>query len=127
VPFYSYISQPLQDRKTELFKRALAKGNPRKTFAARQAFAYPTGSKRASFTALQKALTADTVLVHGNLERFLFCDIDASKKRGIGAVVYHIKGDLPQDSIDKLPYPPRTKVELIMFLSRALKDAKTRY
>jgi hypothetical protein len=79
VPFYIYISKPLQDRKTKLFKRAPTKGNPRKTFAAREAFAYPIGIERVVFVALQKALTTDTILVHANLERALFCNLDASK------------------------------------------------
>jgi hypothetical protein len=67
------------------------------------------------------------MLVYKNLKRFLFCDIDASKKRGISAIVYYIKRDLLQDSINKLLYLLRTKVKPIIFLFRALKDAKTRY
>jgi hypothetical protein len=41
--------------------------------------------------------------------------------------MYYIKGDLLQDSINKLLYLLRTKVKLIIFLFKALKDAKTRY
>ena len=67
------------------------------------------------------------MLVYKNLKRFLFYNINASKKRGISAIVYYIKGDLLQDSINKLLYLLRIKVKLIIFLSKALKDAKTRY
>jgi hypothetical protein len=67
------------------------------------------------------------MLVYKNLKRFLFCNINASKKRGISAIVYYIKGDLLQDLINKLLYLLKTKVKLIIFLSKALKDAKTRY
>jgi len=67
------------------------------------------------------------MLVYKNLKRFLFYNINASKKRGISAIVYYIKGDLLQDSINKLLYLPKIKVKLIIFLSKALKDAKTRY
>jgi len=67
------------------------------------------------------------VLVYKNLKRFLFCDINASKKRGISAIIYYIKGDPLQDFINKLLYLPRTKVELIIFLFKALKDAETCY
>ena len=67
------------------------------------------------------------MLVYKNLKRFLFCDIDAFKKRGISVIVYYIKGDLLRDFINKLLYLPRTKVKPIMFLFRALKDAKIRY
>jgi hypothetical protein len=67
------------------------------------------------------------VLVYKNLKRFLFCDIDIFKKRGISAIVYYIKGDLSQDFINKFLYLLKIKVKLIIFLFKALKDAKTRY
>ena len=67
------------------------------------------------------------MLVYKNLERFLFYNINISKKRGISAIVYYIKGNLLQDFINKLLYLLRTKVKLIIFLFKALKDAKTRY
>jgi hypothetical protein len=67
------------------------------------------------------------MLVYKNLKRFLFCDINTFKKRGISAIIYYIKGNLLQDSINKLLYLLRIKVKLIIFLSKALKDAKIRY
>jgi hypothetical protein len=67
------------------------------------------------------------MLIYKNLKRFLFYNIDISKKRGISVIVYYIKGDLLRDSINKLLYLLRIKVKLIIFLSKALKDAKTRY
>ena len=67
------------------------------------------------------------MLDYKNLERFLFCDIDAFKKRSISVVIYYIKGDLLQDFINKLLYLLKTKVKLIIFLFKALKDTKTRY
>jgi len=67
------------------------------------------------------------VLVYKNLKRFLFCDINAFKKRGISVVIYYIKGNLLQDFINKLLYLLKTKVKLIIFLFKALKDAKIRY
>lgn len=91
VPWYAYVSKPLQDRKTELLKRGPVKGAARKMFAAREAFAYPTGAERAAFTALQKALSSPTVLVHFNILRALFIDLDSSKERGFGAIAYHVK------------------------------------
>jgi hypothetical protein len=67
------------------------------------------------------------MLIYKNLKCFLFYDINASKKRGISAIIYYIKGDLLQDSINKLLYLLKTKVKPIIFLFRALKDAETRY
>jgi len=65
------------------------------------------------------------MLVYKNLKRFLFCDINAFKKRGIKAIIYYIKGDLARDFINKLLYLLRTKVKLIIFLFK--EDAETRY
>jgi hypothetical protein len=42
-------------------------------------------------------------------------------------MVYYIKGDPLYEAIKKIPYPPRTKVKLIIFLLRTLKDIETRY
>jgi len=67
------------------------------------------------------------MLVYKNLKRFLFYNINASKKRSISAIIYYIKGNLLQDFINKLLYLLRIKVKLIMFLFKALKDTKTRY
>ena len=67
------------------------------------------------------------MLVYKNLEHFLFYNIDTSKKRGISVVIYYIKGNLLQDFINKLLYLLKTKVKLIIFLFKALKDAKIRY
>jgi hypothetical protein len=49
------------------------------------------------------------------------------KKRGISAIIYYVKRDLLRDFINKLLYLLKTKVKLIIFLFKALKDAKTRY
>jgi hypothetical protein len=42
-------------------------------------------------------------------------------------MVYYIKGDPSHEAIKKIPYLLRTKVELIIFLLRTLKDTETRY
>jgi hypothetical protein len=67
------------------------------------------------------------MLIYKNLKRFLFYNINIFKKRGISAIIYYIKRDLLQDSINKLLYLLKIKVKLIIFLFKALKDTKTRY
>jgi hypothetical protein len=122
VPRYAQMVEPLQRRKTELLKRAPTKGKPRKTFAAKEAFAYPTGGERAAFDNLQTALCSDRILTIFDPSRQLLIDFDASKEQGIGAMAYHI--DQP-GSITQ--YPVRTKVKPILFISRILRQAEHKY
>ena len=52
IPHYASVALPLQNRKTELLKRGPTQGWECKTFAARKAFAYPTGIEHATFAKL---------------------------------------------------------------------------
>ena len=133
---YAGISKPLQDRKTELLKGA-PQGSARKAFAARTRFE-PTEAEYKSFQAVQTALSKPTFLVHFDPARPLFVDLDSSKEAGIGAMVYytkgfHMPGSIPTllkptaEAPPDLPYPARKDVQPILFLSRIINGAKSRY
>ena len=57
IPRYVAKAKPLQDRKTQLLKRALTSRPPHQTFATKEAFVYPIGIECASFATLQYNLT----------------------------------------------------------------------
>ena len=61
--------------------------------------------------------------MHFNSKRVLFIDVDSAKVGGMGTIVYHVDSELPatKDS------PNRLKVRPVLFLSRLLKSAETRY
>jgi len=80
IPEYAIKANPLQVCKTELLKRAPNKGRSRKTFAAKEAFAYPTGAERVAYQEIQKALTKPTTLVFHDPMRRLYCDLDVSQQ-----------------------------------------------
>ena len=124
IPHYAAVTKPLQDRKKELLKPAPKSGNPRKSYSSRTKLSMPNAKEIASFTTLQSLLSRPSYLTHFDPERRLYIDLDASKQFGFGAMAYHTKGD---DSGSKSAYPAKSKVEPILFLSRLLKDAETRY
>jgi hypothetical protein len=99
-----------------------SKGKAHKTFAASQAFAYPTGEKRATFGELQRTLYYDSVLAMFDQSRQLLIDFDISKQRSIKAMAYHVDVVGPITS-----YPARTKVQPILFISRLLRQAEMKY
>ena len=123
VPFYAGVSKPLQKRKTALLKPAPKEGSARKAFASRTRIEDRTPKEVASYKVLQSLLSAPTYLTHHDPRRQTFVDLDASKEFGIGAVVYHVKEGCCQPG----EYPPRSAIQPIMFLSRLLNSAETRY
>ena len=118
---YAAKSQPLQLRKTTLLKGSPVAGSARKRFSAKSPVDQPTAKERASFNIIQKALSDPVILIHFDHLRTLFVDLDASKT-AIGAMVYHVK---PSTDISK--YPRKTSIQPILFLSRLITDAETRY
>lgn len=124
VPFYAGIAKPLQELKTELLRHGPVAGNARKSYSRRTRVENPTDRERLSFTTLQGLLAKPSYLVHPDPLRRLLVDLDASKEFGFGAMVYHVK---PSAAWDGNGYPPRKAIEPILFLSRLLGDAETRY
>ena len=85
----------------------------------------PMEIEQRAFKILQYWLTNNPrFLVHFSPKRPLFADCDASKARGVGAVIYHIKGD---QILKDGEYSSMNFVELIVFLSRLLTEAEQRY
>ena len=127
---YSSIVKPLQDRKTMLTKdirmNGHEKGNKRESAARRALLSSPSETELSSFEALQRAFAQPTTLVHFNKARKLYIDLDASKKVGFGAMVYHVK-EPNASAMSAVSTPKQKDVEPILFLSRSLSDAETRY
>jgi hypothetical protein len=124
IPHYAAVSKPLQKRKTALLKPSPMKGNARKAFSVRTQLVEPSWRELAGFKDLQALLASSRILVHFDGSRILWIDLDASKEFGFGAMVYHVKDD---DTRDLTKYPPKTAIQPILFLSRLLSSAETRY
>ena len=96
-------------------------GNARKVHAGRLDVTTPTPRELNSFHHMQSLLSKASILVHFDSERRLYIDMDASKERGIGGYLYHVSNE----PLDKPPGPKT--IQPILFLSRDLIDAETRY
>jgi len=113
VPYYAQLAAPLQRRKT-LMNRNKAIG----TLPVSKA-------EEESFTALQAMFAEPRFLTHFDPKRRLFVDLDASKQRGFGAMIYHVKA--ASESSEDPSKIPRNSVQPILFLSKLLASAETRY
>ena len=126
VPYYAQIVESLQARKTEMLRditKSESSGRKRKIAAHSTRLVEPTDVEIAAFTCLQGILSKGGFLHHFDPLRRLYVDLDSSKK-GIGVIVYHVKGD---------PDPPKatdihkSDIQPIMFLSKLLSTAESHY
>ena len=123
IAHYTAIAKPLQDRKTLILTNSPKGGHERKNFATKAELRMPSEAEVTSFRTLQAALSQPSFLVHFDDKRVLYINLDASKDFGFGAIVYHIIGSIKEGET----YPRRSQIRPILFLSRLLKDAETRY
>ena len=121
IPRYAELARPLQTRKTMLLQKAPKAGQQRQQYARNTPFGTPSEKETIAFKSLQEAFAHPSFLHHFDEKHTLFVDLDASKQGGFGAMVYQIDGEL------KGTYPSRSQIRPILFLSRLLKDAETRY
>lgn len=125
---YAQIAQPLQDRKTALTKDLptkagiKAKGIARKRQSMQAAIQQPSEEEIQSYENLQKAFANPVFLIHYDQTRRMYIDLDASKRWGFAAMIYHVKGDPALDASFA-----RTSVQPIMFLSKLLNGAEKNY
>ncbi|KAL7627139.1 hypothetical protein AAE478_003915 [Parahypoxylon ruwenzoriense] len=91
-PLYGILVGPLQDRKTELLKRATKRQSKqkRRTWATTVAFAHQLKKERAAFEAIKQALLNNTKIAFCSPVRQLFAGSDASAD-GLGVEVYHVE------------------------------------
>ena len=123
VPYYAQIAEPLQKRKTLLIQTLKGiEGNARKREAGRTSLAGVIPAELDAFHQLQSTFSRPTILTHHDPKRRLYVDLDASKARGFGAMVYHCK-----DKSQMTDPPCRSTIEPILFLSKLLNDAEKRY
>ena len=117
IPIYAAISKPLQQRKTYLTRAVKdVKGTARKRLSHRTYLTAPTPKELNAFHHLQKLFASPMILFHFDDKLVLYIDVDASKEFGISARIYYCIDN--ENQISQKP---------IMFLSRLLTDAETRY
>jgi hypothetical protein len=127
---YAAVSQSLQDRKTLLLKNSLIFDSVRRKFSFFIRLLNSTSTKKQTFNSIQSALFKSRRLIHVDIERQLYDDVDVSKKFDIDVMIYHVKDDRENitSSIElSTVYSSRSSIELILFLSRQLKSIEKNY
>jgi hypothetical protein len=132
IPYYAAKIRPLQQQKTFLLKGAPLKGRKRKNFAAWSELHNPTPTELEAFNNLQQHFKDPLFLCHHNPDRTLFIHQDSSKERGHGMMAFHMRFNDPSykgltpPNWQKTPPQPH-QIQPILFLSRMLSSAETRY
>jgi hypothetical protein len=126
IPYYAQLTEPLQNRKTRLLRKGPKAGAARKDYAKKTSIDDVSNLETESFKAIQRNFDRPTFLHHQDSKRRLYIDLDASKQYGFGVMIYHMKDDEgePLDHTAKGNYQ---RVQPILFLSKILTDAETRY
>jgi hypothetical protein len=122
---YAWKTQPLQDRKTFLLEGSPVKGNPRRKFTDKTLLSSPSDKEMEAFENLQKEFTSPKFLHHHDPAKQMYIDMDSSKERGHGAMIYHLKDTYYHKDMSKPP--SKTAVLPILFLSRTLTPAEQNY
>jgi hypothetical protein len=122
VSWYSQASQSLQNRKTLLFKNDSMKEKSRKLFAKKILLDQSIDAKIKSYEHLQHVFSDMKFLRHYSNVRKLFMNVDIFKKRNIEAMIFHVKNDSDEEIIFR-----RCDIKSILFLSKILISAETRY
>jgi hypothetical protein len=126
VPYYAQISEALQCRKTALLKKGPSAGPSRKNYTSTTVLTDITKLEIDSFNALQDTFRHSEFLHHPNPDRYLYLDVDASKEHGFGVMLYHMEGD-DNGPIDHTDKGNRHRIQPILFLSKLLTGAESRY
>ncbi len=124
IHFYAQLAAPLQSLKTSLLRDAPLGGQQRRAYASKIKLGPPTPQELASFNSIQEALSRPSTLVHHNPDKVLWIDLDASKKFGFGAIVFHT---ISNEAIPEGRWPSATNIHPILFLSRLLTPAERNY
>jgi len=109
-----------------LLRNGPTKGKPRKEYSKKTQIADSSILEYETFEAIQKTFDKPNFLHHQNPNRRLYIDLDASKQFGFGVMVYHMQDD-ENGPLDHTIKGNRSKVQPILFLSKLLTDAETRY
>lgn len=124
IHFYAQLAAPLQALKTSLLRDTPVSRQQHRAYASKTRHGPPTPQEQASFLSIQEAPSQPSTLVHHDLDKILWIDLDTSKEFGFGAVVFHTSTgeNLPQGR-----WPSSGLVKPILFLSRLPTAAEKNY
>ena len=123
ISYYAQIEKSLKNRKINLLKLTFKSDNSRRVYSTRIAVKTSFSIELIAFNILQESLSRFSYLVHHDSNRSIFVNLDASKKRDIDVMIFHVKDDIV--SIDD--YFSRSSIQSILFLNRLLTVVEIKY
>ena len=123
VSFYVDVFKSLQKKKTILLKSIFKKENVKKIFASRIRIDNATSRKRVSYEIFQSLLSKLLYLIHHDLKRQIYVNLNVNKKFEIDVVIYYVK----KNFIKSNEYSIKSFIQSIMFLFKLLNSTETRY
>ena len=127
ISYYAEVFKSLQEKKIELLRDESTIENARKTYSSKTRVQYFTTSKRISFDALQTILTKSFYLIHSNIKRQLFIDLNVSKKFDFEIMLYYVKKIYLKNSQQLDKYSSRHVIKSVLFLSRLVINVESKY
>ena len=124
VLWYVEMFKSFQKLKIELFHDESVIDNVRKIYSRNTKIKNLTIEKLVFFQTLQFLLAKFFYFVHSNFRRKLYVDLDASKKFELADMIYHVKNSVKWNDKE---YSSKKVIEFILFFSRFLTNAKTKY
>ncbi|KAH5621114.1 hypothetical protein HBI23_240920 [Parastagonospora nodorum] len=146
TPYLTQLARPLEELKTELLREA-----PKKRGHARKKYAMDVQIRevpalREAFEDVQSLWNNTIKTFHAVRGRPLYLDVDSSKAYGMGAMLYHVKGDpapemedsdlplgIEDDEMNPVAWLKKVKdfapgsIQPVVFLSKNLTPPERRY
>ena len=124
VSMYVDVAKSFQKLKIELLRNALVTDNVKKIFFRTIKIKNFISRKFASFQTFQILLSKSFYLIHVDLSRRIYIDLNVNKKFDLNVMMYHIKKSI---NWDEKNYSSRKAIKSILFLSRLLFDVEIKY
>ena len=120
---YAFKSKFLQNRKTMQLKDFLKNEQARKSYFSKTRILNSTIEEREYFKLIQVSLSKSTFLMHFNVIKQLYVDLDSNKDE-IDDIIYYVRNKQSNNSSE---YSFKKDVQSILFFSRLLTLIETRY
>ena len=122
ISHYADIFKSLQDRKIELLRFESIVDETRRAYVVKIRVRNSTKKKKTAFATLQSLFFKFFFLIHLNIKRQLFINLNVSKKFDFEIMIYHVKAIWN----DKNCFS-RNSIESIFFFNRLLSSIEIRY
>ena len=123
ISYYIEIAESLQNRKTIFLKKKSIKNNFKKTFSKRTFINQLINAEYQLYEYLQSKFSKSNFLIYFEAMKSTFIDVDVSKEKKFEIMIFHVQNNFEENDIIII----KNEIQFIMFFSKILIDAETRY